>query len=342
MGIKKTKSFSPYSYGVIYKKPGESPFRKYEYVQTGGPGEPVYVISKRTPQYFCSIKNSWFFQIDDNDVITFLKVESTIFINKEKIKLSIKTSEVSSEDYQNLKYEIKINENGSYYNCENSNSLNIFHNFNGNVDSVILINDEYINDKCVKYYYNGYIKINFNNINKNDKIEVIVYPLTNNSKFKENEISLYSVINDELNNNYIIENSDGLSNKKYIIKLNDDSILNISSLNILPTYILINKDEITNISKIKSINSYSCIESYKTFIVQRLINTNLINWNRNENSVTIKHGLNSSVNFIINNFDNKKMMSVIKKVDDNNIKIIFNNLNYDPTVFSITIFKIGD
>ena len=346
MGIKRNKAFSPYSYGIRYRKVGESPFRKYEYIPTGGQGEPIYVITKKAPEYFCSITNYWYFGINNENLISFLKVDSIFYIDKEKKTEFLKMSTLSNS-YKSLKFEIKKGFDNFDYKWENERILNVFHNLNSEIDSIILLNDEYIDDRCTKYYHNGYLEVNFNNIEIKaaDTISIVVYTISStstsaNSEFSNNNLHVSDIIDDQLNNRYLIENFDGTINKKYVIKLNDNRILNISSLNILPTYILINKNDISNFENISSISSYSSIKSYKTFIVQRQIDNELITWDKN--SVIINHRFNGNVNFIIDNFDKRKMISTIMKLGNNKIKITFNENVYSPTVFSITIFKIGD
>lgn len=346
MGIKRNKSFSPYSYGIRYRKVGESPFRKYEYIPTGGQNEPIYVVTKKAPAYFCSITNYWYFGIDDNNTISFLKIDSIFLIDKERKVTTLNVLDLENS-YETMTFEITKGINSTSYSWENEHVLNIFHNLNSEIDSIVLLNDEYIDDNCIKYYHNGYLEIDFNNLNikTTDKIRICVYSISStittvNSEFISKSLTTSNMIDDQLNNRYLIENFDGSINKKYIIKLNDDRILNTPSLNILPTYILINKSDISDLRNISSITSYSSIKSYKTFIIQRLINDGVISWDKD--SVTINHGFNGFVNFIIDNFDQRKMIKTIKKVDNNNIKIIFNENVYSPTAFSMEIFKVGD
>ena len=346
MAIKRNKSFSPYSYGIRYRKPGENPFLKHQYIPGGGQGESVYVVTKKSPSYFCSITNYWYFGIDDDDVVSFLKVDSIFLIDQERKQTYINTIDLSNS-YKTAKFEVIKNVNNIEYNWENESILNLFHNLEDEIDSIVLLNDEYIDDYCVKYYHNRYLKINFNNLNikTTDKIRIYIYSISSsitsiNPEFLNESLTVSNIIDDQLNNRYLIENFDGSINKKYVIKLNDNRILNLSSLNILPTYILIDKNDISDFENIDSITSYASIKSYKTFIIQHLINNESITWDKN--SVTINHGLNGFVNFIIDNFDQRKMIKTIKKIDKNNIKITFNENVYSPTAFSMVIFKIGD
>lgn len=345
MAIKKTKSFSPYSYGIRYRKIGGSPFRKYEYIPTGGQGEPVYVITKKKPEFFSSITNFWYFNIDDYGVISFLKVDSTIFIDKEVRTPYLKLSKVS-ESFKSLKFNISM-ENGSSYSWANEHTVNVFHNFELDVDSVVMINNEYVDEKCKKYYYNGSITIDFLNINlkQTDEIIVIVYPISSNqsfvnSEFFEEKIDKISLINDEINEKYLIENSYGAVNKKFIIKGENNEILNFSSIDVLPSYISIDKNELEPLSGINSITTYSSLGTLKTFNVQYGIDTNVITWDKN--TVKINHEFGTDVNFIIDRNDARKMIKTIIKIDENNLEIAFNNPLYDPNVFSITFFRIGE
>lgn len=322
-----------------------NPFRKYEYIPAGGPGEPVYVITKRPPTYFCSISNSWYFNIDNYGEISFLKVDSSVYVNSEKRKSFFKVSEVDGS-FKSIKFNIKFT-NDIFYSWKDNKTLDIFHNFNVEVDSIIMINNEYVDEKCKKYYHNGYMEIDFLNVDlkSTDDINVIVYSISSNdkfinSKFIMEETNKISVINDEINEKYLIENPYGMINKKFIIKTNDDEVLNLSSLDILPTYISINKNEIESLRDINSIFSYFPTETLKTFIIQYGISTDKITWNGN--SVRIRHEFSSDINFIIDRNDSRKMIKTIKKIDDNNLEISFNNMNYEPNVFSITIFKIGE
>lgn len=229
----------------------------------------------------------------------------------------------------------------------NERIITISHNFRISVDSVVMVNNEYVDEKCKKYYHDGYLEINFLNINlkQSDEIIVIVYTISSdqnfiNSEFATEKFDKIDVIDDQINEKYLIENKYGMINKKFIIKKNDDEILKLSSLDIWPTYISIDKNEIDSLSKIKSILSYFPIETMKTFNIQYGIDTNVISWENN--TVRINHGLGTDVNFIIDRNDSRRMIKTVKKIDNNNLEISFNNMSYDPNVFSITIFKIGE
>ena len=349
MAIKKTKSFSPYNYGIIYRRPGESPFIRREYVPTGGPGEEVYTVTKKDPEYFASIKNIWTFLLNDNNEISFLSCRSTILINKEKSNdyFDQQIFDINKKFFS-FKFLIFKGKNEiNYYQWEDENILKIFYNINLDVDSIVMINKKYVDEECKKQYFNNFIKIDFSNLylKNTDHIEVIIYSISSNistinSRFNNKNISKFNFIDDELNNRFLIQNDHADINNKAIIKNINNEILNFKSYDMTPSYISISKDEIGDINEINSIILYNALNNFNTFIIQNQINNENIEWDGN--SVKIFHGFNSDVNFIIDRHELREMIKAIIKINDDEIQISFNENVYLPTVFSILIFKIGE
>ena len=348
---KKVKVFSPYNYGIKYRVPGKNPFQKYTYVPSAGGGgtEPVYVVTKRTPNFFTFIVNNWYFDIDDFGNIKFLKCDSDINISTTKIGQGVLIEKNVSSSLVSTKLYVK-KEPGNNYFWENDRTVRIAYLYNVTSDLVILLNNEYYNEYCkIKVSEGSYFEITFNrDITHSDNILMIIYPITYskdhiNNSFSLNEVDTSKRIYDSVLGKTLITNDFGIVDYKYVVINKNNEIYPITSFNVEPSYIeidnkdLVDENEMYDVARIYSYTPNNYIE---TFIIQYGINSGNISWTGN--IVKINHNLNGEVNYILDRNDYRKMIKSIRRLNADNIEIEFYKDRYLPNVFSITIFKIGE
>lgn len=341
---RKIRQFSPYSYNIRYKVPGGGLNQNKKYISSArGSNESSYVVSKLTPSYFCSISNIWYFDVNDDGTLNFVKCDSSIRITQEKIsnKSSSSLKYITNDSITNKdSYSIDCNMNdikeNSLYTIKN-NEIIIKNLYSDKItDLLILFNNEYFNKRCQINLIenNGKFQIIFpKKIQSSDNIKIIVYDLTNESNFKLIKINKTKIIDDVINNQYLIENLYGVLNYKFLF-LNKNSIINDINYDFTPQYFIISK----NFNMEDNGNNIYCYQSYnkKTYIIQHNVNNDFVCWNNK--SIILNHKLNGVVNYIIEKNDNFNIIKKITYIDENNIKIDLNE-NYVPNVFTISLFK---
>ena len=271
MADKRIKSFSPYTYNVIYRKPGEVPFIKEKtYIPNAGYGPPEYIINKyekihtvkkqhqpphypiiSDQSYFTYVNNTFFYLINDNCEIEFLKYSSNFNflteINEYKYEnFSIYNVKYTFEIFQQSKFEILSS-------CE----IRINHNLNSIIDLIILNNNEYFFDyKYIEEDLNN-IKIKFNSDINLNLLKIIVYQIYSHDS-SINRFN-YGIINpnndnfshDDTNKRFKIRNIFGTTQLKLkITSIIGEEINQFNSINITPSYIFFDENEVITLNQL--------------------------------------------------------------------------------------------
>lgn len=344
MATKKTKSFSPYSYGIKYRTPGRNPFQKYNYVPSASPSsEPLYVVTKKEPKWFSAILNNWYFDLNDNGEIIFLKCDSEISINSVKFSESIVAKNISSK-LVSTKFTLKKNTFDFKYTWVDDNVLKVPFQYPVMSDIIVLINDIYSNETLDIFVNEGFYEIRFDNLSIADIITIIIYPIEYsrdflNESFYLKKFDTSDIIYDSINSRMLIKNNFSDINEKFILIDNNNKILRLASFDVRPSYIEVLDKDLGQ--GVKEVYSYAPSNFLNSFIIQKGIDTTNIKW-ESENVVKISHFLKGDVNFILDKCDDRDIINKIKKIDENNLEIEFDFSQYIPSMFSIIIFKIGE
>ena len=236
MAVKRTKSFSPYTYNVQYRKPGSSPFQQPQtYIPSVPLNEVKYVVNKRKIKedlYFTYVNGEFYYMIDDDCTINFINYSSTFNFINDRTNDEFEKIKINNMQNQFKYFDVKRKGESFDYHWYSNNCLKIIHNLNSKIDLCILIDDVYyfdfsfeeINQNEVQIYFDNEIFLN---------LKIIIYNIqTSNFKYKIDKYN--NLIFNDLNNLYILKNLFNSSLLKIKAKQLNNKIKNILCENITP------------------------------------------------------------------------------------------------------------
>ena len=320
MAQRRIKSFSPYTYNVQYRRPGEKPIvGKRAYIPNAGISLPEYVITKREEKekiipsdyiinYFTYVNNTFFYLINDDCEIEFLKYSSEFEFLRSNKKESYELCETF-----NVKYTYEIFDINKFQILSN-NEIRINHNLNSIIDLIILNENKYFFDYSYTEEDTFNIKIKFNSDVDLGSLRILIYQIYKyDSPINRFKYTIFNLDDDNfsfdsVNNRYKIRNIFGTTRLK--LKINsiiDNQIKTINSINVTPSYIFFDKNEIIHLNDL--ISQKEMIESQQFSNDSSLIETynninNQINQlsNKNNYDVDIK---SIEIYYPLENFEKK-------------------------------------
>jgi hypothetical protein len=254
---KKIRSFSPYQYNIQYAKPGRGPVQVAKpYVKTASVTENEYVVTKLAPKFFTFLENSFYYTINDDCETQFNKLVSTFRIRNDRLLMEYENADIIENKIYAKLVEV-TKKSGIQYYWKNKNTICINHNMNSIVDSIALLNDsEYLKFNQTMNSENS-IDIQFlQEFKDSDKINVILYQLTNNFNTIDNIITTKifqydEIIDDDLKNILALENKFGNSNLFPIIFDSSNKSYILNNYDLSPSYIAFDKNEIISLDNLE-------------------------------------------------------------------------------------------
>ena len=340
---KRMRSFSPYRYNIQYARIGEGPIQKpHPYINMAVQPEEHYVLSKKEPHWFAYVVNNIYYESDDECRFNLEKIVSNIII----VDGGKKLSEDFSPSFKRLdvayqKADVNLKS------CEwIDNSVTIRNSFGEYADCFVLGDNKFI--KIQKKIMENDIIIKFENgvsANSYEDFKAVIYsvnPHTTDFSVKmidaeniEHNASNCIYFENAFNTNKVVPvvfNSDGFASTFENPDLTPVRVILKNSNN------LIDNGEV-NISKAML---YSHDKDTFSATLRYGINTANVSWI--DNSAIIKHNINGTVNFIIDDTYDRNPKFTASIVNDSTIKIDFGRINADNPkyeVCNIIVFKVG-
>lgn len=330
---RRTKSFSPYSYNIQYRKPGRNPnVRTTAYINAALTPEEHFVVAKRHPNFNVFVTNSYVYSFDPNCNYSFAKGESKFMIYK------ISENQPNQFDDEEYIFErphreliLEINQGFIWI---NDSTIQTEDEYDYYFDYIVLNNNEdYITPSEVKLVNN---KIQFKFDQQYENLKVILYKI-------EESFNKYDELpeKNQINNNLLMDNKCGSLDVIPVV-FNENGVRCDLKYDISPSYISFGD---TNLN-ILSAFLYNANDSDQYYLKYGQ-NTQNVQWNGNK--VTITHNLNayvkvsvdyvndySSDNGLNTSLDNKDYS--LKALSKNELEITFNTdkmLEYCVTLFKI-------
>lgn len=340
---KRMRSFSPYRYNIQYARIGEGPIQKpHPYINMAVQPEEHYVLSKKEAHWYAYIVNTIYYESDDECRLNLEKIVSNLIIVDggkklgEDLNPNLKRLDAS---YQKTEVNLKS--------CEwiDNKSLCIRNPLGEYADCFVLGDNEFL--KIKKKITEDSIIIEFDNIVTANDLKAVLYSVNpHTTDFSTKIINAENVNHSEGTNYIYFENAFNTNKVVPVVFNNDGFASNFENPDLTPVRVILkNSNNLieNNEVKVSKVMLYSHDADTFSETLRYGINSANVSWS--ENTAFVRHNINGTVNFIIDDTYDRNPQFTASIVNNSTIKIDFGELNLenDPKyeVCNIIVFKVG-